>query len=114
MRTSDSANRFSVPHIPAGVLTGCSSAPPFGRNSAPGTLDLPAAGGSSHAAVGFGQSQAADGSRLGSGPRYFSCGEAGHRQSTCPRRGGSLALVTDFDFEGTVYLFKCYFFVQRD
>ncbi|GER35495.1 cyclic AMP-dependent transcription factor ATF-6alpha [Striga asiatica] len=51
----------------------------FSCNSAPGSSGLSAMGGSSSAAVG----------------------ETGHRQSACPCRGGSRALVTNFDFNGT-------------
>ncbi|GER51154.1 gag-pol polyprotein [Striga asiatica] len=57
-------------------------------------------GGTSSAAIGFGQSPGTDSSGKGGGPRCFSCGETGHRQSACPRRGGSCALVTYFDFDG--------------
>ncbi|GER34146.1 gag-pol polyprotein [Striga asiatica] len=89
-----------VSSLAAPTRSTASGGPSFGRNSAPGTSGLPAAGGSSHADVGFGQSQANDGSRLGGGPRCFSCSETGHRQSASPQRSGSRALVTDFDFEG--------------
>ncbi|GER55636.1 retrotransposon protein [Striga asiatica] len=41
-----------------------------------------------------------EGSCAGGGPRCFLCSETSHRQSVCPRRNGSRALLTD-DFNGS-------------
>ncbi|GER31499.1 DEAD box RNA helicase, partial [Striga asiatica] len=66
-----------------------------------GLTGFPSAGPSTSTAVGIGTASAGmEGSRAGGGPRCFSCGEAGHRQSACPRRNSSRALLAD-DFDGS-------------
>ncbi|GER29942.1 zinc finger CCHC-type and RNA-bindingmotif-containing protein 1 [Striga asiatica] len=74
---------------------------PGGRSNSTGLTGFPSAGPSTSTAVGIGTASAGmEGSRAGGGPRCFSCGEAGHRQSACPRRNSSRALLAD-DFDGS-------------
>ncbi|GER27659.1 photosystem II D2 protein [Striga asiatica] len=66
-----------------------------------GLTGFPSAGASTSTAVGIRTASVGmEGSRAGGGPRCFSCGEAGHHQSACPRRNSSRALLAD-DFDGS-------------
>ncbi|CAA0822885.1 F-box associated ubiquitination effector family protein, partial [Striga hermonthica] len=95
----------SRPYLPASSAVGsprpaASGGQQLGRTGAPGSSSFSAGGASSSQAAGFGLSQASEVARSGGGQRCFSCGEADHRLSACPRRGGYRALVADFDGEG--------------
>ncbi|GER57834.1 transposon Ty3-G gag-pol polyprotein [Striga asiatica] len=84
----------SSPGLNRSPLTG-------GHSNSTGPTEFPTAGASTSTTIRIGTASAGkEGSRAGGGPRCFSCGEVGHRQSACPCRNSSQALLTD-DFDGS-------------